>query len=1147
MGHLGPLCSKEITVTFSAVEPVKLIDIPITCTLRRIAYVTPDDCTGEDNDMSVCSKEGYNDVEKEKEKEKERDKERERVREDREKEQSLWGLWSDSMTSIRPACPADLSLITATHTAQANYEKSAADQLSDKSKTKKSKLGRPPRRCHLVLGPESAEGVQMVYEVVEEPASQIIPDNKAQKVIVFCSAVADNARFTCMGNNESVTFMPTYMLQSVRHIISFTNDSNVSIPLTWSLKDVKAKSPRPNSALISRSGALTAMYGSTSSLSFPISRPFSITPDAEVVGPNSTVEFGITFHPLDANDFTFLLEGKTCPVSQNSATQVDSTPHGPGSVNMILNGTAKRPLCHFEVVESQEYREVRKINIKNENGDFKPIESKDLRIIKMESVGLRSKNILKFYVVNTTDEKYDYSWVPMGDPSSFWLCGQFSGTLFPGKRTEIIFEYIPDDIIIAESFYKFKLSCGVEQLFLFVGTVIEPKISFTTSKIDFRSIAVGSIGNTEIIYLQNIEDISFPFSFTKTTLLQLDGPLGTIIDINPKSGIINPKSRIPISLIFQPKEEGRINFNLQCEIKSKPIKLNINIKGEGYTVYPVIRINEGIDNNNFITTLLPSPYLNILDFGAVQINESTIRTLSILNNGLFNFDYSWNLDQSGSTVSLKKGKMNGNLLPGISTEHSLTFSPLKEMLLEGSLMVITIAGKYNYNISIKGMGVQHALRFYSTNFDFGNCFITSPGGSVIVETLLLKITNNDIMNSMSVESGYQKTRVLWVDCPPTIINPGVTLEVPICFAPREVIDYAFSIPFLINGSIKVKVSAIGKGVNARLDVANIMQKKISFGVVNIGKSSTITVPLINKSKKAITLQILDANISNSDVTLTAAGGVGGSLVDRCITVSPAGEVTVQPRATLSLEIKFFPNKRVGTFSENLMIKYAGLTRKLLLITGKALGAECSLDTDSLSFGAVVEHSQIVKKLSLFNSGDLPLSFSWDKNTFGTHIQILPLAGKVIPGGEATFKVTFRPTRLDSDIRQSDVTLNVTGAAPLLLNCMGCCVVRPADSSKILQFNSVVRTTEIKSVKIINPTDRDWMITPALNSDHWSVPHEIRVPAKGSADLPVTYYPLTMCPRPQIIAPPPRGTGTPCLTCQCFTYDTIHTVLHCTVQ
>lgn len=1143
MGHLGPLCSKEITVTFSAIEPITLSSTPITCTLRRIAYVTAEEGTGEDNDVSVDSKEKISGKKSEGEKASEKEKEREKIKEvrerarekDREREQSLWGLWSDSMNSIRPATPADLTLIASTHTAQVTYEKAAADQLSDKSKGKKSMLGKAPRRCRLVLGPESAEGVQMVYEVIEEPACEVIADSKAQKVVVYCSAVADNAQFTCVGNNESITFLPTYMLQSVRHTITFKNESNISMPLSWTLRDLKSRTPRPTSASLSRTGARTPLYGSAYPPSYPQSRPFFIIPESAVVGPNSAVEFGITFHPLDANDFSFLLEGKTCPVSQRSTSEDDARNLGPGSVNMILNGTAKRPLCHFEVVESQEYLSVRKINIKNENGQFKPIISKDIRVVKTESVGLKSKNILKFYVINTTDEKYDYSWIPMGDPSSFWKCGQCSGTLFPGKRTEILFEYVPEDVQIAESFYIFKLSCDVEQLFLFVGTVTEPRVSFSTSKIDFRSVAVGGVGNTEIVYLQNTEDISFQYSFTRATLSQLEGSSGTIIEINPKSGTIFPRSKIPISMIFLPKDEGRCNFNLQCDIKSKPLKLNINVKGEGYAVHPVIRINDGQnDNNSNATLLLPSPYLNILDFGAVQMNESTIKSISIFNDGQYNFDYVWNLDQSGSTVFLNKGKMSGNLLAGVTAEHSLTFAPLKVMILEGSFLGITIAGKHNYNIAAKGMGIQPALRFSSTNFDFGACFITSPGGSVLVETLILKITNHDSVNSMSVECAYQKTRALWVDCSPVLICPGVTLDVPIHFAPRETIDYAFSIPFLVNGSVKVKVGVVGKGVNARLDMVNVAQKKISFGVLGIGKSSTVIVPLINKSKKAITLQILDGNTVNTSTTVAGAGagaggvGVGGvSLADRCITVLPAGEVIVQPRASLSLEITFIPNKRVGTFYEDLMIKYAGLTRKLLLITGKALGTEHSLDTDSLTFGAVVEHSQIVKTLSLFNSGDLPLSFSWDVSTFGKHFHILPLAGKVIPGSEATFNVSFRPTRLDSDVRQSDITLNIAGSAPLLLSCTGCCVVRPAESSKILQFNSVVRTTEIKSVKINNPTDRDWVITPALQSVHWKVPREVRVPARGSADVAVSYCPLTMCPRPQAVGPVTvtKGAGT----------------------
>ena len=33
-----------------------------------------------------------------------------------------------------------------------------------------------------------------------------------------------------------------------------------------------------------------------------------------------------------------------------------------------------------------------------------------------------------------------------------------------------------------------------------------------------------------------------------------------------------------------------------------------------------------------------------------------------------------------------------------------------------------------------------------------------------------------------------------------------------------------------------------------------------------------------------------------------------------------------------------------------------------------------------------------------------------------------------------------------------------------------------------------------------------------------MPHEVKIPAKGSADLVVTYFPLTMCPLPPPAAP-----------------------------
>jgi hydrocephalus-inducing protein len=181
-----------------------------------------------------------------------------------------------------------------------------------------------------------------------------------------------------------------------------------------------------------------------------------------------------------------------------------------------------------------------------------------------------------------------------------------------------------------------------------------------------------------------------------------------------------------------------------------------------------------------------------------------------------------------------------------------------------------------------------------------------------------------------------------------------------------------------------------------------------------------------------------------------------------------------------------------------------------------------LDTDSLPFGAVVEGSQNVKKLSLDNSGDLPITFQWVESTFGPHFSISPRSGKLTPGSEIIFDVIFKPTHLDEDISQDNIMLNIHGLSPLVLTCTGMCIRQPSDSAQVLQFNSLVRKEEKRPIRIDNPTDKDWFLSPSLQSDHWHVPYEVKVPAKSFADLIVTYLPLSMCPAP--LSATPAGVG-----------------------
>ena len=593
--------------------------------------------------------------------------------------------------------------------------------------------------------------------------------------------------------------------------------SNVSLPVNWVLEDIKRRGTTRGGLGTAASRVRTPATTILSS----IPCPFSISPEVCIVPPNTTQEFKITFLPVDADDFVYLLKGETPPVAKPAvgAAAVVAAPAGADNhtngidaptsssfVRMVLRGTAKRPVCHFELKESPEYLSQRIGNLRNEYGMLSPIECTDLKVVELESTGLRTRNTYRFHIINPTADNYEFLWEAVGEPSPFWRCLQSAGMLFAGKRIEMVFEYLPDEVAVAESFFKFKLAnAGLDQLFLFAGKVSEPKVFFSSSKLDFHSTALGGEGNTETIYLENQESLPFHFAFDRTTLLQLEGTNGSIVDISPKSGTVLPQSRCAIVLSFRPQEEVVYNFNVLCDVKRKPNKLSLNIKGEGYAVHPLLQLEteEGAQAGLGFTILRPSPSVNYVDFGAVQVHDTIKKKISVSNNGKYNFDYLWDTEAMGNMLVLSGGKMGGTLQKGGLMEYLLTFSPQREGSLDGSTITFTVAGKYAYTLAPRGSGVTPALRFSFMQYDFNTCFVTSPGGSTVIEEAILRVTNHDTSSNISIECTFQKTRALWVDCPPTMLEPGGVMEVPICFAPREVKDYAFAVPFIVNGTGKV--------------------------------------------------------------------------------------------------------------------------------------------------------------------------------------------------------------------------------------------------------------------------------------------------------------------------------------------------------
>ncbi|CAM9969659.1 unnamed protein product, partial [Ectocarpus sp. 13 AM-2016] len=105
-----------------------------------------------------------------------------------------------------------------------------------------------------------------------------------------------------------------------------------------------------------------------------------------------------------------------------------------------------------------------------------------------------------------------------------------------------------------------------------------------------------------------------------------------------------------------------------------------------------------------------------------------------------------------------------------------------------------------------------------------------------------------------------------------------------------------------------------------------------------------------------------------------------------------------------------------------------------------------------------------------------------------------------------------------------------GHPPLALTLTGSCVSQPSDSVHLLSFKSRARVATAQSVSLENPTDKNWFITPVLKGEHWQGAGELQIPAKGTAEYAIEFFPLAMTSasptRPVSDASDPRPRATP---------------------
>lgn len=342
-------------------------------------------------------------------------------------------------------------------------------------------------------------------------------------------------------------------------------------------------------------------------------------------------------------------------------------------------------------------------------------------------------------------------------------------------------------------------------------------------------------------------------------------------------------------------------------------------------------------------------------------------------------------------------------------------------------MTLNVVSGPKYDFQLTGKARKPGVKLNQHVFNFGSCFVTSQPAPI---KQVLEIINQDTQ-AISLETNFEKKTYLdFPVVPGTVLMPGEDhkLQIPIVFCPREIRKYNETIRLdFNNGNYFVDLQISGQGVPLNLDLKDPDHQTTDLGTVSVGGVATRVVPIINRSSKSVKFTITPENKEAFNKAF--------------LTITPdEKEITLKPKETLPVEIKFKPKTRLPNFEHNILLKIDGIedSRKLFKVIGVAHGIELKIMDEVISFGQVVKDSRLTKTLQMSNFGDVKANFEWEESKFSQNFTISPARGYVNPNSNLDMEVTFHPKYVDQSISQK-VICTVQGGEPISLTMMGKCV------------------------------------------------------------------------------------------------------------
>uniref|UniRef100_A0A0G4I9B7 HYDIN/VesB/CFA65-like Ig-like domain-containing protein n=1 Tax=Chromera velia CCMP2878 TaxID=1169474 RepID=A0A0G4I9B7_9ALVE len=1154
VGHVHPGTSKLITATLTPTERVKVQKLQIPCTVAEISFAV--DGPRED--------------------------------------------WDDTLKSVKFVPESKAEAAKAESKAKLRVFAAPADGKGAKGKApppdKKDAKGKGQKDSPTPEVEEPNEPNVKVELVAEEPANEVVTDSMRQ-VPLQVTATADFRQLSCSLPRENpedplkLLFAPTLLYKARSFKFKITNESSVSAPFSFYFTDLEGNLSAPPFYSITPSQGVLAPGSSPSTPGGP---------PAGGAASESSVEVTVRFSPVELFDFARLLKCHVPDCTAPGAPGEDGQPTrvaSPVALSIGVDAQALRPVCHIDLSEHiGGSSDGSAVSAEGEPAGGASMTG--IQELSFDSLGVMVRNVKRFHILNPTSQPYDFFWQQEAPPEtaaaeetgaaaapanapqeleSFRVIPK-RGTVLPGKKFEVCVEYLPVSSGRHEAFFGFYIpsESSVDQKFHFKGVVKEPRVGFEKPKVNFSRLLLGGSA-TETVLLVNREHIPFPFQFDRTSFDFEEGTGGAggvekALKVLPLSGVVSPGSALPVSLTFTPNSEKSYNFNVVCHVKRKQKPVVLNVKGEGYAIQQGLSIEER-ETSRLRQVIEGANVMEMLDFGALQVNDKRSQKLILTNSGKFSFNFAWvakpargptpPIEHAGAvppfiTISPHEGICQSNDQVPID----ITFNPQEPYTLDGAILQCKVKSGKPFTLGARGRADRPLVDFSFTFHDFGAAFLrpgtaavgvgspppsprralqrskdgdTAPPPGVfdddgfLLQSVELVICNRDVHSDCYVKTEGDVPPWLNIHLPPSLIPAGDRLIVPVLFRPTEPIEYRGRVCFTINEVSHVVVTFKGRGCHLRLEMASSDMLLCDFGNLLSGQAAVRQVRLVNKSIRDVDLKL---------VCVDSAKAVQTSDIAHSVTWSPVS-TTLRPRESLPVDVRFAPLKTVAPFKTKIMA-YCGTGHRLSLfaVAGKCYATDIQLSETLVLFGPVIVNSKASHAIRMHNVGDLGSRFQFEvppAGRSGLLFSVSPSEGFLSPQEDLLVSFAFEPR--EASVRETSVDAFVCfeNCPPMKVTLSGRGTSQPDEAVKQLDFTAAVRTEIVQTATISNPSSKEWKLTPVVKTETPSgqnyffvtpnskekeatqaeraaaspVTGPILVPPGADAEVKIVYRPLTM--------------------------------------